>query len=107
MALQIQDTLTRQKRLFTPLTPGKVGVYVCGVTVYDLPHIGHARAAIVFDVAVRWLRSKGLEVTFVRNFTDIDDKIIKRAGERGVEADDIARQYLEAYQEDMTRLGLY
>jgi len=83
MSLQIFNTETRQKELFTPIHPGKVGMYVCGVTVYDLCHIGHARVMVVFDTVVRHLRALGYDVNYVRNITDIDDKIIKRALENG------------------------
>ena len=83
MALRIYNTLTGKKEDFLPLHDKQVGMYVCGVTVYDLCHIGHARAAIVFDTIYRYFRHLGFEVTFVRNFTDIDDKIIKRANEEG------------------------
>ena len=76
--MQLYNTMTRSKETFTPAVPGKVGMYVCGITAYDFCHIGHARSSVVFDVLVRYLRHTGLDVTFVRNFTDIDDKIIKR-----------------------------
>jgi len=82
MALLVYNTLTRRKEPFTPLEPGTVKLYVCGVTVYDLCHIGHARSAIVFDVIYRYLKHLGYQVTYVRNFTDIDDKIIRRRHER-------------------------
>ena len=81
--LQIFNSLSRQKELFQPIEPGKVRMYVCGMTVYDYCHVGHARAMVVFDVVVRWLRARGFEVTYVRNITDIDDKIIQRARENG------------------------
>ena len=106
MPLEIHDTLTREKRLFTPLVPGKVGIYVCGVTVYDHVHVGHARAAIVFDIVTRWLRQIGYDVTLVRNYTDVDDKIIKRANERGVTSDDISDEYIQAFEADMGQLGM-
>ncbi|MDP5041241.1 MAG: class I tRNA ligase family protein, partial [Paraglaciecola sp.] len=77
--LHIYNTLTRQKELFQPLQPGKVGMYVCGITVYDLSHMGHARTYLSFDLMVRYLRSRGYEVNYVRNITDVDDKIIQRA----------------------------
>ena len=83
MTIQVHDTLTGQKRELVPLVPGKLGVYVCGPTVYDLAHLGHARCYVVWDVAVRHLRARGFEVKFVRNITDVDDKIIARARERG------------------------
>ncbi|MDO9009351.1 MAG: cysteine--tRNA ligase, partial [Thiobacillus sp.] len=79
--LHIHNSLTRVKEAFVPLTPGKVRMYVCGMTVYDLCHLGHARVFVVFDMATRWLRASGYDVEYVRNITDIDDKIIKRAAE--------------------------
>jgi Cysteinyl-tRNA synthetase len=79
--LHIFNTLTRRKETFKPIEPGKVKLYVCGMTVYDFCHIGHARVMVVFDMVQRWLRASGMEVTYVRNITDIDDKIIKRAVE--------------------------
>ena len=81
--LRIYDSLTRETRAFEPLIPGEVGIYVCGQTVYDAPHLGHARKDLGFDVVVRWLEASGYRVTYVRNLTDIDDKIIARAGELG------------------------
>ena len=77
------NTLTGKKEVFEPLVPGKVGMYVCGVTVYDYCHIGHARANIVFDIVYRYLQFSDYKVTYVRNYTDVDDKIIARANERG------------------------
>ncbi len=106
MALHLTDTLTRTKKPFVPKDPKKVGMYVCGVTVYDDCHMGHARSAVAFDVLARWLRHSGYEVTFVKNFTDIDDKIIKRANERGVEWYHVTEQYIESYHRDMGQLGL-
>ena len=82
MTLRIHNTLTRALETFTPLEPNRVRMYVCGITVYDLCHVGHARMMIAFDVIYRWLRALGLDVTYVRNITDIDDKIIRRALER-------------------------
>ncbi len=81
--LTIYNTLARDKQVFLPITPGKVRMYVCGMTVYDYCHLGHARVMVVFDVVRRWLRASGFEVTYVLNITDIDDKIIKRAQENG------------------------
>ena len=106
MALQVYNTLTNRKEEFEPIEPGKIRMYVCGVTVYDLSHIGHARAAIVFDVIYRYLLHLGYEVQYVRNFTDIDDKIIRRANEQGVDYRTIADKYIEAFYEDMDALGL-
>ncbi len=91
MALRIFNTLTGEKEAFAPLRPPKVGIYVCGITSYDFSHIGHARVYVAFDVAVRVLRARGFELTYVRNFTDIDDKIIKRASELGGGAGDAER----------------
>jgi cysteinyl-tRNA synthetase len=79
--LKIYNSLAKAKQSFVPLNPGKVGIYVCGMTVYDYCHLGHARVMVVFDMVVRWLQTSGLAVTYVRNITDIDDKIIRRAQE--------------------------
>ncbi|MDD2310857.1 MAG: cysteine--tRNA ligase [Desulfuromonadaceae bacterium] len=106
MALRIYNTMTGEKELFVPLTPGRVGMYVCGVTVYDYCHIGHARAGIVFDIIYRYLQYSGYDVTYVRNYTDIDDKIINRANQEGTDYRTIADRYIEAFDEDMARLGL-
>jgi cysteinyl-tRNA synthetase len=106
MTIRIHNTLTGKKEDFIPLHEKKVGMYVCGVTVYDLCHIGHARSAIVFDTIYRYFRYRGLEVTFVRNFTDIDDKIIKRANEEGVNCKTVAEKYIGEFNIDMGRLGL-
>ena len=106
MSLSLYNTATRKKEEFIPLQSGKVGIYVCGVTVYDLCHIGHARSTIVFDVLVRFLRAIGLDVTYVRNFTDVDDKIISRANELGIETEALAQKYIDAFYEDMGRLGV-
>ena len=83
MGLQIYNSLTRKKEVFEPLVPGRVGIYVCGMTVYDYCHLGHARVLVVFDMVVRALRGWGYQVDYVRNITDIDDKIISRAAEVG------------------------
>ena len=104
--MQLFNTMTRSKEAFAPRNPGKVAMYVCGITAYDLCHIGHARSSVVFDVLVRHLRKKGLDVTFVRNFTDVDDKIIKKANAEGVTSDVIAERYIEAFYEDMDKLGI-
>jgi cysteinyl-tRNA synthetase len=106
MSMQIYNSLTRKKEEFVPLKPGRVSMYVCGITAYDFCHIGHARSAVVFDVLVRYLRYIGLDVTFVRNFTDIDDKIINRANREGSDFETIARTYIDAFYEDMDRLGI-
>ncbi|MDP3767809.1 MAG: cysteine--tRNA ligase, partial [Dehalococcoidia bacterium] len=104
--MKIHNTLTRSKEELVPLTAGEVRMYVCGVTVYDLSHIGHARSAIVFDVTRRYLEFKGYRVTFVKNFTDVDDKIIRRANEEGVPAYELSERYIAAYREDMAALGV-
>ncbi|MBR6468229.1 MAG: cysteine--tRNA ligase [Desulfovibrio sp.] len=104
--MQLFNTASRSKEPFVPLRPGKVNMYVCGVTVYDLCHIGHARSALVFDVLVRFLRRRGLDVTFVRNFTDVDDKIIRRANEEGRDWKEVAETYIKAFHEDMDALGV-
>jgi cysteinyl-tRNA synthetase len=104
MALQIYNTLTRRKELFAPLVPGKVRMYVCGPTVYDLCHIGHARSVVVFDLIFRYLMRSGFDVTYVRNFTDVDDKIIKRAAEVGEDPAALAERFIEAFYEDMDAL---
>lgn len=106
MALKIYNTMTRKREVFEPQQPGKVGMYACGVTVYDLSHIGHARAMVVFDVIQRYLRRLGYEVTFVRNYTDIDDKIINRANEEGVAWDEISERYIAEFDKDMAALGI-
>lgn len=104
MTIKLHNTATRKKQIFYPLRKGRVGIYVCGVTVYDLCHIGHARSAIVFDVLVRYLRARGFDVTYVRNFTDIDDKIIARAAELGKDTSDLAQENIDAFQKDMASL---
>ena len=104
--MQIYNSLHRRKEEFVPLEPGKIGIYACGVTVYDLCHIGHARSLVVFDVIYRYLKYRGYDVNFVRNFTDIDDKIIKRSNERGITWKALAEQYIEEFYKDMDRLGL-
>ena len=105
MSLQLYDTLTGQKAPFTPADPQNARVYVCGPTVYDYAHLGHARCYIVYDVLTRHLRTSGMRVTYVRNVTDIDDKIINRAAERGEQPDQLAARFTEAFREDMERLG--
>ena len=106
MGLKIYNTLTRKKEDFETINPERVGMYVCGVTVYDLSHIGHARSAIVFDVIRRYLLFTGYRVTFVKNFTDVDDRIIRRAQAEGVPASAIAERYVDAYRADMEALGV-
>jgi cysteinyl-tRNA synthetase len=104
--VRIFNTLSRTKEELVPLVPGHVRMYVCGVTVYDLCHVGHARSAIVFDVIRRYLVHRGFRVTFVKNFTDVDDKIIRRAEAEGVSAAEIAERYIAAYYEDMDAIGV-
>ena len=106
MALRLYNTLTRRMEPFEPLVSGVVRMYTCGVTVYDLCHIGHARSLLVFDVICRYLEYSGYRVTLVRNFTDVDDKIIDRARELGIPWDALARRYIEAFHQDMDALGL-
>jgi cysteinyl-tRNA synthetase len=106
MALRIFNTLTRRKEDFVPLIPGEARMYVCGVTVYDLSHIGHARSALSFDIIRRYLAFKGFKVTFVKNFTDVDDRIIRRANEEGVEATVVSERYIAEYRADMASLGI-
>jgi cysteinyl-tRNA synthetase len=104
--LQIYNTLTRSKQVFKPIEPGKVKMYVCGMTVYDFCHIGHARVMIVFDMVVRWLRASGYEVIYVRNITDIDDKIIHRALENGEPIAALTNRFIDAMHADSDELGL-
>jgi cysteinyl-tRNA synthetase len=104
--IKLYNTLTGKKEEFVPVTPGTVNMYACGVTVYDLSHLGHARGAVAFDVIQRYFRRRGYQVKYVRNFTDVDDKIINRAKEEGMSAAEVARKYIDAYQEDMKRLGV-
>ena len=104
--LRIHNTLTRKKEPFAPRVPGKVGMYVCGPTVYDYFHVGNARTFTVFDMVARWLRATGFEVTYVRNITDVDDKIMKRASEDGVSVEALTARMIAALDEDCARLGL-
>jgi cysteinyl-tRNA synthetase len=106
MALRIFNTLTRRKEDFVPLVAGEARVYVCGVTVYDLCHIGHARSAIVFDIMRRYLRFRDYQVTFIKNYTDVDDRIIRRANEEGVAASVVSERYIAEYQKDMASIGV-
>ena len=106
MSLRVYNSLSGSKEEFIPITPGMVKMYVCGVTVYDHCHIGHARANIVFDVIYRFLRHLGYEVVYVRNYTDIDDKIINRANKEGVPYNVISERFIEEFDRDMAQLGL-
>jgi cysteinyl-tRNA synthetase len=104
--LKIYNTLAREKQAFVPMEPGKVRMYVCGMTVYDFCHLGHARVMVVFDMVQRWLRASGLKVTYVRNITDIDDKIIRRAVENGETISQLTGRFIAAMDEDATALGV-
>ncbi len=104
--MKIYNTLTGKKEEFIPFSKNEVRIYACGVTVYDYCHIGHARSAIVFDVMRKYFHYKGFHVTYVRNFTDIDDKIINRAQQEGIPWDAVARKYTDEYYTDMDRLGV-
>jgi len=106
MPIKIYNTLTRKKELLQPIEEGHVKLYVCGITSYDYCHIGHARSFLVFDMIVRYLRYRGYKVTFVRNFTDIDDKIINRANEQNVSSEDLANRFIEEFYTDTDRLGI-
>ncbi len=107
MSLRLYDTLTREKRAFEPLTPGRAGMYVCGMTVQDKPHVGHIRSSIVGDTLRRWLTHLGLEVTYVYNFTDVDDKIINRANDEGLTFREVGQRNIDAYLRfaDMHNIG--
>ncbi len=102
----LYNTMTRKKETFEPAVPGKAGMYACGITAYDYCHIGHARSAVFFDVLARHLRLSGYEVTFVRNFTDVDDKIIARANREGRDSAEVAEEFIRAFHEDMDRLNV-
>ena len=104
--LKLYNTLTRRKEVFEPLQAGTVGLYVCGMTVYDYCHIGHARMLAAFDVIQRWLRVRGYRVTYVRNITDIDDKIIRRAVENGETLSSLTGRFIAAMHEDEAALGI-
>ena len=104
--LQIYNSMTRQKETFTPIESGKVSMYVCGMTVYDLCHLGHARVLVVFDTVVRYLRYSGYDVSYIRNITDIDDKIINRANENGETITELTERFIAAMHEDAGALGV-
>jgi cysteinyl-tRNA synthetase len=104
--LKIYNTLAREKQLFTPIVAGKVSMYVCGMTVYDYCHLGHARVMVVFDMVSRWLCASGYKVTYVRNITDIDDKIIRRANENGETIAQLTQRFIDAMDEDSAKLGV-
>ncbi|HEX8788894.1 MAG TPA: class I tRNA ligase family protein, partial [Telluria sp.] len=104
--LKIYNTLARDKQDFVPIQPGKVNMYVCGMTVYDYCHVGHARMMMAFDVIYRWLKASGYEVKYVRNITDIDDKIIKRAVENKETMSQLTTRFIKAMDEDTAALGI-
>ena len=106
MSLRIYNTLSRSPEIFKALEPGHVRIYVCGMTIYDLCHIGHARMAMAFDVVQRWLKASGYRVTYVRNVTDIDDKIIRRALERNIPIRTLTEEMIAVMHEDIGRLGI-
>ena len=104
--LKIHNTLTRDKQPFQPIEPGHVRMYVCGMTVYDYCHLGHARVLVVFDMVARWLRASTYRVTYVRNITDIDDKIIRRAIDNGETLRALTNRFIAAMHEDADALGV-
>ena len=104
--LHLYNTLSRQKERFQPIQPGKVNMYVCGMTVYDYCHLGHARVMVVFDMVARWLRASGYDLTYVRNITDIDDRIIRRAAENGEPINVLTQRFIDAMDEDAAALGV-
>ncbi|MBI4734344.1 MAG: class I tRNA ligase family protein, partial [Rubrobacteridae bacterium] len=106
MSLKVFNTLTGEKEEFKPRDEGKVGLYVCGPTVYNFIHIGNGRTYLSFDIIYRYLKYKGFDVTYVRNLTDVDDKIINKANEEGVAAKEIAERFSEAFAEDTAKMGL-
>lgn len=106
MTLRLYNTLTRKKEVFSPLEPGKVRMYVCGPTVYDKAHVGHAMSALVFDIVRRYLEYSGYEVRYVMNFTDVDDKIINRANTLGMDPYQLAQQYIEDYKKNLADLNV-
>ncbi len=106
MSIHISNSLTREKEEFIPLNPPQVKIYTCGVTVYDESHIGHARSLYIFDVIRRYLKYRGFKVKFVRNITDIDDKIINRAKELKIDWEDLVKKYIKSYNEDLRALEI-
>ena len=104
--LKIYNSIAREKQTFVPIVAGKVSMYVCGMTVYDFCHLGHARVMVVFDMVNRWLRSSGFDVNYVRNITDIDDKIIKRANENSESITELTQRFIDAMNEDSDALGI-
>ena len=106
MAIRIYNTLTKSKETFEPLVPDQIKMYVCGPTVYDSCHVGHARSVVVFDVVVRYLRAMNYQVTYIRNFTDVDDKIIKRSNELGMDTKQLSEKYIGEFHRDMDALNV-
>src|SRR5450432_2033310 len=106
MTLRIHNTLSRATEVFVPIEPGHARLYVCGITIYDHSHMGHARFMMAFDIAQRWMKTLGYRVTYVRNVTDIDDKIIKRALERDIPIRTLTEEMIAAMHEDADRLGI-
>jgi cysteinyl-tRNA synthetase len=106
MSIRIYNTLTRKKEVFSSIEPNHIKLYVCGITSYDYCHIGHARSALAFDMIVRYLRYRGYTVTYIRNFTDIDDKIIKRAAEQNTTTEELANRFIDEFHTDMDALGI-
>jgi len=104
--IRLFNTLTGKKEDLVPIEDRRIGIYVCGPTVYDSPHLGHARAAVMFDVMTRFLKLIGYDVTYVRNYTDVDDKIINKSIETGIPSEDIANRYIAEYKEAMESLGV-
>src|SRR5210317_75167 len=104
--LQIYNTLTKSKQPFTPINPGQIRMYVCGITVYDLCHIGHARVMVCFDLITRYLRARGWDVDYVRNITDVDDKILRRAAENGESVEELTARMIAAMHEDEAALSV-
>ena len=104
MTIRIYNSLGRVKEKFEPIEPGKVRMYVCGPTAYDSCHIGHARSVVVFDVIARYLKARNFQVVYVRNFTDVDDKIINRANQLGIRPAELAEKYIQEFYEDMDAL---
>ncbi len=104
--MQLFNTLTQQKETFEPLEAGKVRMYVCGITVYDYCHLGHARMLLAFDVIARWLRHSGFELTYVRNITDIDDKILRRAAEVNEKFSVLTERFINKLHDDERKLGI-
>src|SRR5499427_9360079 len=106
MSLRVYNTLTKEKEIFVPVRPGKVGIYLCGPTVYKSPHIGHMVGPVIFDAIKRYLQYKGFEVTWVVNITDVDDKLINAANKAGVTMKDMAEKHTAEYHQCLTAFGI-